>query len=241
MNSPSNFFISENNVPFIDYFKFGLSVDCVIFGYSKGRVRILLIERDADPFKNSWALPGDLVSLNSNLDDAANDVLKNLTGIDNIFMEQFYSFGEMDRHPAGRVVTVGYYSLVENKNYNPVASSWAKSIQWFDIYNLPELAFDHKKIVMRGIQTLKRRVRYRPVGFELLPVKFTLTELQDLYEALLDSKFDKPNFRKKILSMDLLIPLNETQGNVSHRPAKLYKFDEKRYELLKDDGFVFDI
>jgi 8-oxo-dGTP diphosphatase len=201
----------------------------------------LLIERDADPFKNSWALPGDLVSLNSNLDDAANDVLKNLTGIDNIFMEQFYSFGEMDRHPAGRVVTVGYYSLVENKNYNPVASSWAKSIQWFDIYNLPELAFDHKKIVMRGIQTLKRRVRYRPVGFELLPVKFTLTELQDLYEALLDSKFDKPNFRKKILSMDLLIPLNETQGNVSHRPAKLYKFDEKRYELLKDDGFVFDI
>ena len=230
MNTPSHFFLSENNIPFKDYLKFGLSVDCVVFGYNEGKVQVLLIERNAEPFKGSWALPGELVPMNANL-----------TGLSNIFMEQFYTFGSVDRHPAGRVATVGYYSLVGSNNYRPIASSWAKSIRWFDIDDLPKLAFDHERILQKGINTLKRRVRYRPVGFELLSEKFTLSELQDLYEALLDSKFDKPNFRKKILSMDLLIQLDELQENVSHRPAKLFKFDESRYRVLREDGFVFDI
>ena len=241
MNSPGHYFLSENNIPFSDYLKFGLSIDCVVFGYNEGRVQVLLIERNAEPYKNNWALPGELVSIDTNLEDAANDILQNLTGLSNIFMEQFFTFGSVDRHPAGRVTTVGYYSLVGSNKYKPIASSWAKSIKWFDISDLPNLAFDHDQILQKGINTLKRRVRYPPVGFELLANKFTLSELQDLYEAILDYKFDKPNFRKKILSMDLLIQLDEFQENVSHRPAKLFMFDETRYKQLREDGFVFDI
>jgi len=241
LNTPSHYYLSENNVPFSDYLKFGLSIDCVVFGYNEGKVQVLLIERNAEPYKGSWALPGELVSIDNNLEDAANDILNNLTGLSNIFMEQFFTFGSVDRHPAGRVTTVGYYSLVRGNKYKPIASSWAKSIQWFNINDLPNLAFDHERILLKGINTLKRRVRYRPVGFELLTNKFTLSELQDLYEAILDYKFDKPNFRKKILSMDLLIQLDEFQENVSHRPAKLYMFDETRYKQLREDGFVFDI
>jgi 8-oxo-dGTP diphosphatase len=156
-------------------------------------------------------------------------------------MEQFFTFGSVDRHPVGRVITVGYYSLVKSHDYHPIASSWAKSTKWFNINDLPDLAFDHREILDEGIQTLKRKVRYRPVGFELLPSKFTLLELQALYEALLGYKFDKPNFRKRILSMDLLVPLNEVQENVSHRPAKLFKFDEKRYNALRTEGFAFEL
>ena len=241
MSQPNKYFISENNVPFNDVFQFGLSVDCVVFGYQEGQVRVLLIERNADPYKDSWALPGDLVSPNEDLEFAANSVLNKLTGLKDIFMEQFYTFGSVDRHPAGRVATVGYYSLVKTTNYHPVASSWAKSIQWFDIRELPELAFDHRNILEKGIKTLQHRVRYRPVGFELLPLKFTLSELQELYEALLGYKFDKPNFRKKILAMNLLIALDEVQENVWHRPAKLYKFDEGRYRALRNEGFAFEI
>jgi 8-oxo-dGTP diphosphatase len=168
-------------------------------------------------------------------------VLFDLTSLDNVFLEQFQTFGCVDRHPVGRVVTVGYYALVETYRHNPVASAWARRTNWFPVDDLPKLAFDHQQILEKGIETLKRSVRYRPVGFELLPKKFTLADLQKLYEAILGYKFDKPNFRKRILSMNLLIPLNELQTNVSHRPAKLFKFDESRYESLKKAGFIFDI
>jgi 8-oxo-dGTP diphosphatase len=235
------YYISENNLPYSDFFQFGLSVDCVVFGYNKGKIQVLLIERNAEPFKGSWALPGDLVSLDLDLKDAASSVLKSLTGLDSVFLEQFRTFGKANRHPAGRVTTVGYYALINSENYHPIASSWAKSTDWFDINNLPELAFDHQAILEYGIETLKRRVRYRPIGFELLPEKFTLKELQDLYEALLGYKLDKPNFRKKILSMDLLIRLNESQENAAHRPAKLFMFDDTRYENLKREGFNFEL
>ncbi len=241
MSDTNKFFISENNIPLQESFQFGLSVDCVVFGYHEGRVRVLLIERDAAPFRGSWALPGDLVSLEEDLRISASSILTKLTGLKDIFMEQFFTFGTVDRHPAGRVATVAYYSLVKSDNYEPVASSWAKSTRWFDIDDLPDLAFDHKVILTKGLRTLQRRVRYRPVGFELLPNKFTLLELHDLYEALLGVKFDKPNFRKKILSMDLLVQLDEVQANVSHRPAKLFRFDEKRYKELRKEGFAFDI
>ncbi|MFB1002900.1 MAG: NUDIX hydrolase, partial [Bacteroidia bacterium] len=197
--------------------------------------------RDAEPFLGSWALPGDLVPLDEDLADSASNVLQRLTGLEDIFMEQFYAFGSVDRHPAGRVATVGYYSLVKSDNYHPVASSWVKETKWFSIKDLPKLAFDHNQVLEKAINTLKRRVKYRPVGFELLPIKFTLLELQALYEALLDYKFDKPNFRKKILSMDLLVQLDEVQANVSHRPAKLFQFDETRYIELRKEGFAFDI
>ena len=235
------YFLSENNLPFSDFFQFGLSVDCVVFGYNQGKIQVLLIERNAEPFKGKWALPGDLVSLDMDLKDAASTVLFNLTGLKSVFLEQFKTFGKVNRHPAGRVATVGYYALIKGENYNPIASSWAKSISWFDINKLPKLAFDHRQILEYAIDTIKIMVRYRPIGFELLPQKFTLRELQDLYEAFLGYPLDKPNFRKKILSMDLLIQLNETQENVAHRPAKLFRFDEKRYLTLKKNGFNFEL
>ncbi|MBR9860774.1 NUDIX hydrolase [bacterium] len=241
MKTPNAYFVTEKPSKLNEYLSFGLSVDCVVFGYHEGEVKVLLVERDEEPFKGSWALVGDLVHPDSDLSASADRILESLTGLKDIFMEQFFTFDAIDRHPLGRVVTVGYYSLVESEYYKPVASSWAKSTKWFSIRELPELAFDHDIILQKGIQTLKRRVRYRPVGFELLPSKFTLYELQALYEALLDQKFDKPNFRKKILKMNLLKPLNEFQENVSHRPAKLYAFDEEQYNALKKEGFAFEL
>ena len=241
MKRSNTYYITENDQPLDEYLSFGLSVDCIVFGYHKGEIRVLLVERDAAPFKGDWALIGDLVNPQSDLADSANHVLERLTGLKDIFMEQFFTFGSVRRHPVGRVVTVGYYSLLKSKDYHPIASSWAKSTKWFNINELPELAFDHSEILKKGIEILKTKVRYQPVGFELLPSKFTLLELQDLYEALLGYTFDKPNFRKKILSMDLIIPLNEVQENVSHRPAKLFKFDEQRYTQLRKEGFSFEL
>lgn len=241
MKNPNSYYISDFKVPINDYFVFGLSIDCVIFGYQEGEIKVLLVQRDVEPFKGSWALIGDLVDPDQNLQDVANKVLEKLTGLTNIYMKQFFTFGSVDRHPLGRVVTVAYFSLVNSMNYKPIASSWAKSAKWFNIHDLPELAFDHCNILLKGIETLKNEVRQKPIGFELLPPKFTLLELQLLYEALLGCKFDKSNFRKKILEMNILKPLNEAKDKVSHRPAKLYKFDEKRYRELEKVGFSFSL
>ncbi len=241
MKIPSTYFLSDHTLPLKDYFVFGLSIDCVVFGYHEGEIKVLLVQRDVEPFKGHWALIGDLVAPTQNLQDAANNVLENLTGLKNIYMKQFFTFGTVDRHPLGRVVTVAYFSLVNSINYQPIASSWAKSAEWININNLPELAFDHYDILLKGIETLKNEVRHRPTGFELLPKKFTLLEIQLLYEALLGYKFDKSNFRKKILEMNILRPLNEVKENVSHRPAKLFEFDEKRYRALEKEGFSFEL
>jgi 8-oxo-dGTP diphosphatase len=231
-----NYFLSENNIPYREFFHFGLSVDCVIFGYQNGQLKLLLIKRGADPFKGRLALPGDLVSIDEALDDSATRILKHLTGIDNIFLEQFQTFGSVVRHPAGRVVSVGYFSLVKSENYLPIASGWAETVDWVNISEAQELAFDHDEILAEAIKTLKRKVQTEPVGFELLPEKFTLAELQNLYEQILGSKFDKPNFRKKIMGINLLTPLEEIQENVAHRPAKLYSFNKEEYSRLKKKG-----
>ncbi len=241
MKGPNPYYISEYNLPLNEYFNFGLSVDCVIFGYQEGEIKVLLVQRNLEPFKGHWALIGDLVEPEQNLCDAANKVLEKLTGLKNIYMKQFFAFGNVDRHPLGRVVTIGYFSLVNSLSHNPIASSWAKSAKWFNINDLPELAFDHYNILVKGIETLKNEVRHKPTGFELLPLRFTLLELQTLYEALLGCKFDKSNFRKKILEMNILKPLNETKENVSHRPAKLFEFDIKRYKILEEEGFSFQL
>lgn len=241
MKTPGSYFISDYKMPLNEYFVFGLSVDCVVFGYHNGEIKVLLVQRDAEPFKGHWALIGDLVEPDQNLWDAANNVLEKLTGLKNIYMKQFFTFGSVDRHPLGRVVTVGYFSLVSSIDHHPIASSWAKSAEWFNINELPELAFDHQNILNKAIETLKTEVRHKPTGFELLPSKFTLLELQLLYETLLDAKFDKSNFRKKILEMNILKPLNEVKQKVSHRPAKLFKFDEQRYRALEKEGFSFEL
>ena len=241
MQFTDKYYLTEETTSLKKYFKFGFSVDCVVFGYHDGDMKVLLVQRGVEPYLHHWALIGDLVDIDHDLDASAQEVLFNLTGINDIFMEQFGTFGKVDRHPVGRVITTGYYSLVNESGLNPMASSWAEETQWFSLNNLPELAFDHNHILQVAIQSLKHKVRHQPVGFELLPAKFTLLELQQMYESLLQTTFDKPNFRKKILGMDLLVPLTEVQSNVSHRPAKLFKFDEQRYEKLKKEGFSFEL
>ena len=223
------------------FFRSAITVDNVIFGFDEGDLKVLLIKRGEEPYLDAWALPGYFVHLNENLNDAAIRVLDELTNLKNVYLEQVRTFGEHDRHPLGRVVTVAYYSLIKIQDYKVQASSIAKKAKWHSIATLPRLAFDHKEIVDACFARLKRRVRTRPVGFELLPPKFTLTELQHLYEAILETTLDKRNFRKKILSMNLLIDLKETQEGVAHRPARLYQFDRKKYEQFVAEGFNFEL
>ncbi|MCB0640470.1 MAG: NUDIX hydrolase [Phaeodactylibacter sp.] len=226
---------------FNNFFKSAFSVDNVIFGFDDGDLKVLLIKRGAEPYKNKWALPGDLVYPNEDLDAAAGRILEELTGIRDVYLEQVKAFGAVDRHPMGRVITVAYYSLIKISKYEVTAASFAQKAKWHSIAEVGELAFDHNKILMACFERLKQRVRTRPLGFELLPRKFTLTELQHLYEAILETELDKRNFRKKILSMNLLLDLKETQEGVAHRPAKLYKFDKDRYEKLVEEGLNFEL
>ncbi len=223
------------------FFKSAFSVDNVIFGFDGGDLKVLLIQRGAAPFKGKWALPGDLVYPNENLETAAERVLEQLTGLRGVYLEQVKAFGAVNRHPLGRVITIAYYSLIKISDYTVTPASFAQSARWHSIAEVDELAFDHNEILDTCLNQLQHKVRNAPVGFELLPPKFTLTELQQLYEAILATKLDKRNFRKKILSMGLLLDLNQVQENVAHRPAKLYQFDRENYEQFVSEGFSFGV
>ncbi|HKK78197.1 MAG TPA: NUDIX domain-containing protein [Phaeodactylibacter sp.] len=226
---------------FNEYFKSAFTVDNVIFGFDEGDLKVLLIKRGEEPHQGKWALPGYFVYPNEDLDAAAKRVLEELTGLRNVYLEQVKTFGAVDRHSFGRVITVAYFSLIKISHYNIQPSSIARKAKWHSIAEVDGLAFDHDEILEACFNRLKWSVRSRPVGFELLPPKFTLTELQHLYEAILETDLDKRNFRKKILSMDLLIDLDETQEGVAHRPARLYRFDPKRYEQFLAEGFNFEL
>ncbi len=228
-------------IPIEKFFQFALSVDCVVLGYHEKGLKLLVIERGTSPHKGKLALPGDLVYPNEDMELAASRVLNDLTGLEDVYMTQSKSYGEVDRHPIGRVVTVGYYSLIGVDKYQPLASSWADNVSWIDINELPELAFDHNRIVDEALSSLRERVRLQPIGFELLPREFTLGEMQNLYEILLNKKFDKANFRKKILSMNLLKDMGRKQSEVPHRPAKLFSFDKEAYQRLLERGFTFEL
>lgn len=223
------------------FFKSAFSVDNVIFGFDKGTLKVLLIKRGVQPYINQWALPGDLVYPNEDLDSAAGRVLAELTGLKNVYLEQVHTFGKVDRHPLGRVITIAYYSLIKIDNFVFTPDSWASLVEWHDISKIGDLAFDHSLILETCFQKLKWKVRSYPIGFELLPKKFTLTELQQLYEAILEKELDKRNFRKKLLSTKLLKDLNESQKGVSHRPAKLYAFDDNKYRELQAAGYNFEV
>ncbi|HXH99080.1 MAG TPA: NUDIX domain-containing protein [Sphingobacteriaceae bacterium] len=210
------------------------SIDCVIFGFDGTELKILLIERNEDPFKDWYALPGYIVEQNESLDNAAERILYELTGLRDIYMEQFHTFGEVDRHPKGRVITVAYYAMLRlngQKELEPI-SSYAKKAFWHPVSQLRKLAFDHTQIFTRGFLKIRRKITYQPIAFELLPEKFTLTQLQHLYEVILDKKLDKRNFRKKMLNYGILKELNEKQKGVSYRAASYYKFDRRKYAKL---------
>ena len=220
----------------------GLAVDCVVFGLDEqDLLKVMLIQKDIPPFKGQWALPGGFVRIEETLEAAALRELREETGIENVFLEQLYTFGDIDRDPRERVVTVAYYALVNLSEHRIEATTDASDAAWFPVLDVPKLAFDHNKIMATALARLKGKVRYEPIGFELLPKKFTLSQLQKLYETVLGQKLDKRNFRKKILKMKLLIELDEIQKDVSHRAARLYQFDEQKYLQLKEKGFNFEI
>jgi 8-oxo-dGTP diphosphatase len=211
--------------------RIALSVDCVIFGFDESKLKVLLIRSDLKKYIGKWSLLGDLVFPNEDLDAAAYRILKQRTGLGDVYLEQVHTFGKVDRHPAGRVVTVTYCSLINVQHHR--LNILDNELHWHDIKNVTDLAFDHQEIFDKCIQQLKKRVQEHPLGFNLLPKKFSLRELQNLYEAILDIKMDRRNFRKKFFSMDFLIDLKEMEQNVPHRPGKLYKFNYEKYEKRK--------
>lgn len=224
-----------------EYARPALTVDCVVFGFDEGDLKLLLIQRGLEPFKGKWALPGGFVRVDESLEEAALRELQEEAGLSKVYLEQLYTFGEVNRDPRERVVTVAYYALVKLGDHLPHGASDAQNAAWFAVNELPRLAFDHEEIIEAALQRLKSKVRYEPIGFELLPKKFTLTQLQHLYEVVLEAPLDKRNFRKKILSMDLLMETDEIEQDVAHRAARLYRFDEAKYRQFKKKGFNFEI
>lgn len=224
-----------------EYPKPSVTVDCVVFGFDEDDLKVLLIERDLEPFGGKWALPGGFVHINETLDDAARRELLEETGVSDLFLEQLYTFGQVDRDPRERVITVAYYSLVNLHVHQIHAASDARRALWFPVNDTPQLAFDHEQIVDMALKRLQGKVRYQPIGFELLPPKFTLSQMQHLYETILEVNLDKRNFRKKIRGMDLLIELDEVEQDVAHRAARLYQFDPVKYDILVHEGFNFEI
>lgn len=210
------------------------STDCVIFGFEAGELKVLLIERNEEPFKDWYALPGNIVGPDESVDAAAQRILYELTGLHDLPMRQFHTFGEVNRHPQGRVVTIAYFALIRisgQKDLMPI-TQYARKAFWHPVNDLPTLAFDHTDIFKRAFKKIRAKLNYEPIAFELLPEKFTLTQLQSLYEAVLSKQLDKRNFRKKMLSYGFLKELAEKQKGVSYRAAKLYKFDRRKYAKI---------
>ncbi len=219
-----------------------LTVDCVVFGLdAQHSLKVLLIRRKLPPFAGDWALPGGFVRLDESLEEAARRELREETGLDQVFLEQLYSFGAVNRDPRERVVAIAYYALVNLQDYTLHAATDASDAAWFLLPELPPLAFDHDRILSTALARLKSKLRYEPIGFELLPKKFTLYQLQKLYETVLGVPLDKRNFRKKFLKMNLLNPLDEVEQAMAHRAAKLYAFDQSKYQTLKEIGFNFEV
>ena len=216
-----------------EYPRPALTVDCVIFGLDEShQLKVLLIQRKNDPFAEHWALPGGFVDMDESLEAAALRELEEETGVKDVFIEQLFTFGAPERDPRGRVVSVAYYALVNLSEHPVEAASDARSVEWFAVDALPPLAFAHGKILQAAIARLRAKVRYQPIGFELLPEQFTLSQLQQLYEIVLGvAELNKRNFRTRILKMGVLQEVGK-QENVAHRPAKLYKFDKEAYEQL---------
>ncbi len=236
-----------------------ISIDCVVFGFDEDELKVLLIERkpvasreSAGSFQTKLALPGNLIRDDEDLDTNARRILQELTGLAHIYLQQFGSFGDPDRvrgendiawlkemrkEPMERVVTIAYYSLVKLSDYEPHASLFAEKAEWYPVSRIKSLAFDHYKILNGALETLKNDVRIHPVGFELLPGKFTLGQLQRLYEIILSTELDKRNFRRKILKTGILKPSGEKQSGVRHKPAELFSFDKKRYYELREERY----
>ena len=222
--------------------KINLSVDAVVFGYDKETgISLTLIKRKNPPFQNAWALPGGLVKYAESLETAVERELKEETGIQVNYLEQLYTYGTPDRDPRNRVVSVAYYGLIRQSQFHLHADTDASDAQWFNINQLPDLAFDHQIIVDTAILRLKNKITYEPVGFELLDQKFPFIQLQTLYETIRGKKLDRRNFKKKFLQLGILEKLPEKHSSGKGRPGSVYQFKKKAYFELKKNGMVFEV
>lgn len=217
-----------------------LAVDCVIFGFDNYELKLLLIKRNMEPGKGMWSLMGGFPKHNEGLYESAERVLKQLTGLQNVYLEQLFAYGQVDRDPGERVVSIAYYSLIKIEDYDKDLVN-ENDAQWRPVSDIPELVFDHSEMVDKALKRLRRRARIKPIGFELLPEKFTMPQLQGLYEAIYQKELDKRNFCKKILSMDLLDKLEEKDKSSSKKGAFLYRFNTEKYQELLSKGFYFSV
>ena len=225
-----------------DYPRPAVTVDCVVFGWeAEQALKVLLIRRKLPPFQGQWSLPGGFVQMAESVDDAAKRELKEETGVTEIFLEQLYTFGAVERDPRDRVITVAYYALINLQEHPLQAATDASAAGWFELKEVPKIGFDHAEILDCAIARLRNKIRYEPIGFELLARRFTLSQLQTLYEQILERKLDKRNFRKKLLKMELLVDTQTKETGVAHRAAKLYEFDAEKYQILKQRGVSFEL
>lgn len=224
-----------------NFFSYSFSIDCVIFGFKDGEINVLMIKRLKEPFLNHWAIPGDLVYPDEDLQVTATRILTELTNLSNLDLHQAQTFGKPNRHPQERVITTAYFALIRIADFEVEASSFAEGVKWVPIHEVPNLAFDHNLILDSTYELLKQKLSYEPICFDLLPEKFTLNQMQQLFEYVNESEMDKANFRKKIRPIPL-IALGEKQQNVKHRPAKLFSFDSHKYlEIAGEEGYQFKI
>lgn len=214
----------------LEFFKIAFSVDCVIFCYDKKKLKLLVFESDFEEYAGLWSLIGDLVQPEEDLEEAPYRILRERAGLHDVYMEQVYTFGKVNRHPSGRVITTAYFSLVDIKTHRLPHSE--TNLHWHDVKEIRKMAFDHKMILDICLHRLREKVMEHPIVFNLLPEKFSLRELQDLYEAILGVDLDRRNFRKRITLKNWLVDLNEMEEDVPHRPGKLYKLKNQ----LKSNG-----
>lgn len=217
-----------------------VTIDCCIFSFEQGSFRVLLVQHGEGIRKGEWGLPGGWIEYDEDINDAANRLLKTLTNLEDIYLEQVKAFGNPDRFPLGRVITIGYYALINSENFNIKAGFTASEAKWFKMDAIPNLIYDHNEILNASLNRLREKVRRAPIGFNLLPKKFTLLQLMELYQQILNIEMDKSNFRRKFLKMKLLQDVGDKQEGVSHRAAKLYRFDENIYKKLTQKGFNFE-
>ena len=207
-----------------DYPRPSVTVDLIILTIAENDLQVLLIRRKQAPFAGRWALPGGFVEMNESLEDAAARDLKEEVGVERVYLEQLYTFGEPKRDPRGRVISVAYFALIDAEGQRIVAASDAADAAWHSVFQPPRLAFDHRKVLDYAVSRLRNKLEWTTVGYELLPKRFTLSELQRVYEIILQRPIDKRNFRKKVLAQGQLRELDETRADGAHRPAKLYSF-----------------
>lgn len=216
-----------------------VAVDCIIFGFDGENLKILLVQRNFEPKMGEWSLMGGFIGDKESSDQAANRVLNTLTGLENIYLEQLNAYTEIDREPTARIMSISYYALINIEKDIQINEKY--SAKWFDLKDHPKLIFDHNEMVKDAVLRLRRRATTRPIGFELLTKKFTMKDLQNLYEAIFDEKYDKRNFTSKINALDVLIKTTEKDMSSSKKGSFLYTFDEKKYNKKIAEGFMFKI